>query len=223
MTIRTADTLRDSLEQMILTGALANGERLEEVRLATQFEVSRTPIREAFQMLAASGLVELIPNRGAFVRQPEFVEMIEMFEVMAELESLCARLAARRINETLLSGIRAAAAACEHALSHGGSDDYYQENETFHFLIYQASGNTFLASEAARLQKRLKPFRRMQLRVRGRMAQSMQEHRDILAAIEAGDEERAAKALRGHVSIQGQKFNDLMASYKQQASVPMAS
>ncbi|WP_420724177.1 GntR family transcriptional regulator [Hwanghaeella sp. LZ110] len=215
MTIRTADMVRENLEQLIITGALGNGDRLDEVRLAAQFDVSRTPVREALQMLTATGLVEHIPNRGTFVRHPDFPEMIEMFEVMAELEALCARLAARRIQTAQLIKMQEAAAACENALQHGTLDDYYLENERFHFLIYQASGNGFLAAEATRLQKRLKPFRLMQLRVRGRMKQSMQEHREILAAIQAGDESLAAKALRGHVKIQGQRFNDLMASYTQ--------
>ncbi|MDF1749095.1 MAG: GntR family transcriptional regulator [Alphaproteobacteria bacterium] len=219
MTIRTADMVRENLEQRIITGTLANGERLDEVRLAAQFDVSRTPVREALQMLTSSGLVEHIPNRGTFVRQPDFPEMIEMFEVMAELEALCARLAARRVQSEFLEKIQNAATACDHALTHGTLDDYYRENERFHFLIYQASGNSFLAAEATRLQKRLKPFRLMQLRVRGRMAQSMKEHREILSAIEVGDENRAAQALRDHVKIQGQRFTDLMASYTSDTAI----
>ncbi|MDJ0684887.1 MAG: GntR family transcriptional regulator [Alphaproteobacteria bacterium] len=210
---RTADSLRDGIEQLIVSGEFGNGERLDEVRLAARFGVSRTPLREAFQMLAASGLVELIPRRGAFVRLPDLVAMFEMFEVMAELEAMCGRLAARRVTPAMLADIKAAAAACEAALEEGDSDRYYRENGVFHHLLYAASGNGFLAEEAERLHRRLKPFRRMQLRVRGRMRQSMAEHRDILQAIEDGDGARAADALRGHVAIQGERFNDLMASY----------
>ncbi|MBO6834542.1 MAG: GntR family transcriptional regulator [Alphaproteobacteria bacterium] len=213
MSGRTADTLRESLEQMILSGEFEDGERLDETRLSARLGVSRTPLRESFQMLAATGLVELIPRRGAFVRQPDVVQMFEMFEVMAELEAMCGRLAARLCSEEDLRRMHDAADDCDRALELGDADIYYRANEVFHNALYQASGNSFLAGEASRLHKRLQPFRRMQLRVRGRLKQSMDEHRDILMAIEAADEDRAAQALRSHIAIQGKKFNDLMASY----------
>jgi DNA-binding GntR family transcriptional regulator len=215
MNTRMADHVREALEQMIVTGEFVDGERLDEIRLAERFHVSRTPLREAFQVLAASGLVELLPRRGAFVRHPAFHEMIEMFEVMAELEGFCGRLAARRVTPDVLVAIRATVDACEAAAHAGDSDGYYRENERFHHMIYTASGNEFLAAEAQRLHRRLQPFRRMQLRVRGRMVQSLTEHRQILDALEAGDCTTAETVLRDHVAVQGGKFNDLMASYKQ--------
>lgn len=214
MTIRTADKIRESLEERIIEGEFKDGDRLDEVRLATTFGVSRTPMREALQMLAASGLVELIPRRGAYVRHPGIVELVEMFEVMAELEALCGRLAARRISQAELAELTIAARACERSLEEGKADAYYHENERFHFLIYKAGGNSFLAGEAKKLHKRLRPFRRMQLRARGRMAQSMEEHAAILEAIRAGDPEAAATALRNHINIQGEKFHDLLSHYQ---------
>lgn len=216
MTARAADHIRENLEQAILTGSYADGARLDELQLAERFEVSRTPIREALQMLAASNLVELVPRRGAFVRHPGFVEMVEMFEVMAELEGLCGRLAARRMTDSLLEKLRMAESGCVSAKEASDPDAYYRANEQFHMLIYEASGNSFLSGEAKRLHKRLQPFRRLQLRARGRMMQSLDEHRAILSALEAGDAEAAADSLRGHVAIQGEKFQDLMAGYHAQ-------
>ena len=215
MSERIADTLRETLEQGILTGEFADGERLDEVRLAERFSVSRTPLREAFQRLAASGLVELVPHRGAFVRHPAFAEVIEMFEVMAELEAMCGRLAARRVTDAQIDRIDATVIACESCAGAGDSDGYYRENEEFHHLIYAASGNGFLAAEAARLHRRLQPFRRMQLRLRGRLRQSLDEHRQIARALRAGDSATAGDTLRGHVAVQGERFNDLIASYRQ--------
>ncbi|MES2660279.1 MAG: GntR family transcriptional regulator [Verrucomicrobiota bacterium] len=214
MHIRTADKIRETLEQGIIEGKFADGERLDEVRLATSFGVSRTPFREALQMLASSGLVKLIPRRGAYVRYPGVVELVEMFAVMTELEVLCGRLAARRMTAGELIDITRAAQACQAALEKQDPDAYYYENEEFHRLIYQASGNTFLASEVEKLQKRLRPFRRLQLRANGRMAQSMKEHLVILEALGNGEEAAAADALRSHVSVQGERFNDLLASYE---------
>ena len=210
---RRADSVREALEQMIITGAFADGERLDETRLSERFSVSRTPLREAFQMLAASGLLELRPRRGAYVRHPGIIELVQMFEVMAELEAMCGRLAARRLTDGDLTALKNLAAACEDAMQTGDADAYYRENERFHNRLYAASGNGFLAAEARRLQRRLQPFRRMQLRVRGRMAQSMSEHHRILDALERGDAAAAQSELQNHIAVQGEKFNDLMVHY----------
>lgn len=211
---RTADAIKEALEQAIITGEFGDGDRLDEVRLSERFKVSRTPIREALQMLSSSGLVELRPRRGAFVRYPSFIELVEMFEVMGELEGLSGRLAARRIDKWQLADLEDACARCEEASEAGDTDIYYRENERFHRLFYEASGNSFLCSEASKLHKRLQPFRRLQLRVRGRMKQSMREHRAILEAIRAGNAVEAEKVARDHVTVQGEKFNDLMAGYQ---------
>jgi DNA-binding GntR family transcriptional regulator len=219
MSIRIADHIREALEQKIITGEFSDGERLDEVKLAGQFGVSRTPLREAFQSLAASGLLELIPRRGAFIRYPSFIELVEMFEVMAELEAMCVSRACRRITDAKLAEIRDTLDQCEIALKKNDTDEYYRENEKFHLLIYEAGGNAFLAGQATRLHNRLKPFRRMQLRVRNRMPQSMDEHHKIVAALENGDAETAAETLRQHILIQGEKFNDLMASYAKQSGI----
>ncbi|MCW1913244.1 GntR family transcriptional regulator [Luteolibacter sp. GHJ8] len=214
MASRSADDIRETIEQRIVEGEFEDGERLDEVTLAKRFGVSRTPLREALRMLAGSGLVELIPRRGAFVRHPGIVELVEMFEVMAELEALCGRLAARRISPGELAKLSVAARACEQALDKEDPDGYYHRNEEFHQLIYKAAGNSFLATEAKRLQKRLRPFRRMQLRARGRMKQSMEEHALILRSLEAGDPEAASGSLRSHVTVQGERFHDLLSSYE---------
>lgn len=222
MSDRIADRLRDQLEQDILTGLYAPGDRLDEVKLAARFDVSRTPIREAFQHLAASGLLELKPRRGAFVRRPSVSEIIEMFEVMAELEGMCGRLAARRITRAQTAELTDALEACEAACAGGDADAYYYENERFHFLIYRACGNGYLSSQAMALHRRLKPYRRLQLRVRGRLRRSLAEHRAIVEAIlgeRAGDAERE---LKGHVLIQGEGFNDLVAGLESDAALAAA-
>ena len=95
---RRADIIAEELEQLILTSGFSDGERLDEIKLAERFGVSRTPLREAFQKLATSGLVNQVPRRGVFVRQPGPVELLQMFEVMAELEAACGRFAALRIS-----------------------------------------------------------------------------------------------------------------------------
>ncbi len=205
-------SVRDVLEDEIVAGRLAPGHRLDEMSLAERFGVSRTPIREALRQLAEAGFVEIRPHRGAVVSAPDPQRVIEMFEVMAELEALCARLAARRLLAEDHQRLQATLKACGDALAAGDTDAYYYENEQFHRAIYAASGNRFLAAEALALHKRLAPFRRLQLRVRHRMRTSQQEHREIVAAIEEGDAERAGQTLRSHVAIQGARFNDFLAT-----------
>ncbi len=209
---RRAETLREALEGDIATGRYPAGTRLDEVTLATRFNVSRTPIREALIELSVSGLVEIRPRRGAFVREIGIPRLIEMFEVMAELEAMCGRLAARRISPKELANLQAAHQACNLACDDGDPDAYYHANQTFHEAIYKASHNGFLADQARSLQNRLKVYRRLQLRVRNRVEMSLAEHQKIVDAIARGDAEAAGDHLRQHVLIQGERFNDFVAS-----------
>ncbi|MBS9722009.1 GntR family transcriptional regulator [Tianweitania sp. BSSL-BM11] len=215
--VSRSDLVREKLEQMIVEGSFAQGERLDEIKLSQHFDVSRTPLREAFQALAASGLLVLEPRRGAFVRYPALEEVFEMFEVMAELEAFCCRLAAGRVTQPLLADLDKTMVDCKQAVDSGDVSHYYRANERFHALIYQASGNRFLEGEATRLHRRLKPFRRLQLNNRGRLAHSFAEHGRIIDALAKGDAQAAAIEMRAHIAIQGGKFNDLIVSYRQAA------
>lgn len=219
---RRAETLREILEGDIATGLYPAGTRLDEVTLANRFNVSRTPIREALIELSVSGLVEIRPRRGAFVREIGIARLIEMFEVMAELEAMCGRLAARRISVNELATLHAAHEECNQARAEGDPDAYFHANQTFHEAIYKGSHNEFLAEQARSLQNRLKVYRRLQLRVRDRVSNSLAEHQDIVDAITAGDAQAAEKHLRQHVLIQGERFNDFVASVAshQQESEP---
>ncbi len=207
--------LKDSLEDDIINGRYAPGERLDTEALARQFQVSRTPIREAIQQLTASGLVTVSPKKGTFVAKMGIEQLIEMFEVMAELEGMCGRLAARRIRPEELAALQDALRRCEASAASGDADEYYYENEDFHQSIYAASHNGFLAAEANQLKQRLKPYRRLQLKVRHRIRSSMTEHNAIYQAIEAGDADTAEAILRKHVLIQGERFSDFAASMRE--------
>ena len=214
METRRADQIANTLEQLVFTGEFEDGERLNELKLAEQFSVSRTPIREALQVLVSSGMAEKIPRRGVFIRQPRPVELMEMFEAMAEIEASCGRLAAKRMRDADLGALAEANNRCQEAVNGADSDSYYAENEAFHQIIYRGAANSFLEKQALRLQNRLKAYRRVQLKFRGRMVQSMSEHSQILNALENGDAERAATVLRSHVAVQGEKFHQLVASLK---------
>ncbi|MBY5935126.1 GntR family transcriptional regulator [Tateyamaria omphalii] len=211
---KRSDIIANQIEELIFDGTFSDGERLDEVQLSERFAVSRTPIREALLRLAQSGLVEHFPRRGVFVRQPGPIELLEMFEVMAELEATCARFAAARISDAAIQELNDTNKRCNAAVEAKDADRYYLENERFHAILYKESGNSFLEQECLRLQRRLQPFRRTQLRLRGRLKQSMHEHEEIVAALEDGDSQAAADAIRDHVAVQGEKFHHLMARLK---------
>lgn len=212
VTSRRSELLRETIEERIATGQYLPGMRLDESELADEFGVSRTPIREALIQLDSEGLVEMRPRRGAIVVEISPQRLCEMFEVMAELEAMCGRLAARRIGGDEETELLAAHKASQEALNSGDPNDYFYVNERFHQAIYAASQNRFLIEQALQLQRRLRPYRRLQLHVRDRVRTSFQEHSEITEAILSGDSEGAANALRHHVTVQGERFSDLIAS-----------
>lgn len=205
-----AGLLREAIEQDIVTGVYTPGTRLDETELATRHAVSRTPIREALMQLAAQGLVRSVPNKGCFVNEMTLPDLLGMFEVMAELEGICARLAARRMSDRGLAELDHWQAACRTACAAGTADDYYYANERFHRALYGASGNAYLAMLAGQTHTRLKPYRRLQLRVPGRLARSAAEHDAIIAALRERDPAKAEALIRQHIIVQGDSFSDFL-------------
>ncbi|MCJ2085193.1 GntR family transcriptional regulator [Methylobacterium sp. E-005] len=209
-----AQRLKQRIEDEIVSGELALGSRLDENQLAARFGVSRTPIREALLQLAATGLIQTKPRRGAIVSVPEPHLLLAMFETMAEIEAACGRLAARRLTADDAAALQGALSGCRDAMMTEDAEAYYAENYVFHTVVYRASHNDFLADQALSLHRRLAPYRRLQLRVRQRVPQSLAEHEAIVAAILAGDATQAADALRSHVIVQGDRFTDLVAGLR---------
>jgi DNA-binding GntR family transcriptional regulator len=216
--LRTSRNICDAIEDDIVTGKLPPGMKLDEASLCQRFEVSRTPIREALRFLSERGMVELIRNRGAFVVEVRIPQLIEMFEVMAELEAMCGRLCARRITAELSVELRAAHKACGAAKRDDDADEYYYRNQAFHDVIYRGGQNGFLAEQARALRRRLQAYRRMQLRFPKRIRDSYEEHEGIVSAIVSGDESKAEERVRNHILIQGERFADLVAIFGGESS-----
>lgn len=212
MSVSRASELVPVLEQEIVTGILQPGTRLDETLLAERFNVSRTPVREALMRLAAGGLVEIRPRRGAVVATISLKDLMDMFEVMANLEAVCARLAARRITAEEKLQLAATHAACDALSRTNHYDEYYRQNMVLHDLIYSASHNTYLEKQTRDLRLRLSPHRRLQIRNPGRMKMSSGEHGDLVAAILNGDADLAEQLTRDHVSIQGERFTDFLSA-----------
>ncbi len=209
---RLASSLADQIAEGIAMGTYPPGCRLDEVELAERHGVSRTPVREALFQLGAAGLVTLRPRRGAIVPLVSAQRLVEMFDVMAELEAMCSRLAARRASAEECRELQARHADCQTAVEANDPNGYYQRNEIFHHLLYRLAHNTFLEEQALALSRRLRPYRRLQLRVRSRLASSYAEHQGLVDAICEGQEDLAAARSRAHVTVQGERFADLIAT-----------
>jgi DNA-binding GntR family transcriptional regulator len=193
--ITRAEELRLQLADEIVRGALPPGAPLDETDIARRFSVSRTPVREALRQLAASGLVEARAHRGAVVARPTLERLNGMFEAMAELEALCAGLAAERM--TAVERARLEAIHEElRVLSHAGNPERFHEvNERFHNAIYAGSQNDYIAEMTLATRVRVQPFRRAQFRNLGRLAKSHAEHDRVVVAIMRGDRNGAANEI----------------------------
>lgn len=209
---RLADRVRLRLEQQIITGELMPGTKIDERQLAEEFQVSRTPVREALNQLASIGLLETKPRQGATVATLSLRDLVDMFDVMAELEGMCARLAARRLTREERDQIMAAHKAAAALVEIGDADAYYAANAHLHERIYASTHNAFLENTVQGIRSRCAPYRRLQLRQGDRLTRSNAEHEAIVDAILSGDEERADHLARAHILVQGDVFNDFVAA-----------
>ena len=195
------DSITDELETQIVMGQLAPGEKLDEIALGKAFSVSRTPIREALRALAAKGLVEFRPRIGAIVASPTVGEVMDLFELVAELEGVAARLAAERMTDEAAESIIAAHEACQSTARTLDPDKYYEINGVFHEAIHRAAQNEVLREQTELLNKRLSPYRRFITFRPGRIETALREHEEIYLALVARDADAAAVAMRDHVRV----------------------
>lgn len=195
------EKLASAIADSILDGTLKPGERLDELTLARQHGVSRTPVREALRQLTTSGLIDMRPRKGAVVSKatPEQVE--NLFVAMAEMEATCARLCALGMTPVERRRLQARQEAMMALAGRGEPDTYADANIAFHSAIYAGAHNAPLAEYAMSLRRRVGPFRRAQFRIEGRLTRSNQEHDAVVRAILAGDAAGAHAAMLHHVSL----------------------
>jgi DNA-binding GntR family transcriptional regulator len=191
-----------AVEKDILSGKRRPGDHLNEQEIADRFKVSRTPVREAMRQLAAAGLVQISPRKGVFVARVSVKKLLELFELMTELEALSAAMAARRARPEQKKALEALHLKTKRLTrASADAEAYFDESSGFHRLIFEASQNAELAELANQMYTRLLPYRRRQLGVTLRPAESFAEHDAVLRAILAGDAEAAAAAMRAHSGV----------------------
>lgn len=192
--------LEREIEKAILGGEIPPGKRVNENLLATRFGTSRGPVREALRALEGLGLVELIPNRGVFIRQPAVEEATEIYDVRTVLFGLAGKLLAERVTDAEIIRLKDYLEQMEAAARSRDFDRYYPLNLAFHEFIIDACGNATLAAQYRGLVKKLHLFRARSLVQGGGLEVSNSEHREMVEAIAARDPERAQRAHSEHVA-----------------------
>jgi len=197
----SAEEIRRELARRIIAGILSPGTALDETLIATEFAVSRTPVREALRLLAASGLVDQKAHAKTLVAKPDAAELAGMFDVMGYLEALCAGLSATMMKASereALDRLHGEMSAIVHA---GDETGYAEANDLFHTMIYEGSRNAYLSEITRSTRQRLQPFRLAQFAGLGRLSRSHSEHGVIVEAILRGDSAAAEAAMRRHIAI----------------------
>lgn len=210
MNLTLADRLAADIGQAVVDGVFVPGSRLDETKLAERFEVSRTPVREALRQLAASGLIEMRPRRGAVVTAVTSEQLGDLFVAMAEIEATCARLSALSMNPIERKRLGALHLAMEKLAKRGAEQDYANANREFHLAIYGGAHNKTLFDFASSMRRRLDPFRRAQFRAPDRLKRSHAEHEAVVQAIMAGDATAAHSRMHDHVLQVEDAFENLL-------------
>ena len=194
-----ADVICKKMADSIVLGRFQPGSRLDEVKLAELFNVSRTPVREALKQLAAQGLVVCRPNRSATVAEMTPEQLDRMFEAVGELEASCARYAAVRMGEADRERLSKLHAQSVGAMRAGDFERYDKINQALHDVIINSCGNPTLVDMTLSLRHRLSPYRSSQFRNIERMSASFGEHAVIIEALLNRDAVRAQREVRAHL------------------------
>jgi len=196
------DEVASQLRERIFAGQLVPGTFLDEVRLAEELKISRTPLREALKVLTAEGLVRHEPRRGCFVAEVTEQDLDEIFPVIALLEGRCAHEAAVHASDADLVALEALHDKLARHAKAKRINEYYETNFAIHEAIIALADNRWLAQVIGDLRKIVKLARLQQLHAPGRLEQSLSEHLAVFAALKARDAEGAEAAMRTHLTRQ---------------------
>jgi DNA-binding GntR family transcriptional regulator len=196
------DNVAERLRAMVFDRQLAPGELIDEKALAARWQISRTPLREALKVLAAEGLVELVPGKGSRVVSLTDEDAESLFPVMALLEGRCAHEATLRASDEQLAELHQLHERLEMHAAVDDIDGYYRANHAFHSKVQALAANRWLDRVTGDLRRFLRLLRGRQLHLPGRIDASINEHRVLIDAIGQRDAERAGRAMHDHLMAQ---------------------
>lgn len=190
------------LRKRIYAHALIPGQRLDEAALAGELGISRTPLREALKILSTEGLIDLQPRKGCYVAELTLTDLEEIFPIMAMLEGRIAHEAAMKASVADLKRLDALHEKLEKHAANGDIDRYYETNYVFHDSLQEVAGGRWLPAMIADQRKLLKLSRHRSLRLEGRLADSLDEHRRLMKALHAHDGNAAEAVMKSHLLAQ---------------------
>ncbi len=196
------DGVAARLRDMVFERQLAPGSWIDELALAAQWQISRTPLREAIKVLAAEGLVTLVPRRGARVVELTDEDAEQLFPVMAMLEGRCALEATQRGSDDDLAELQRLHDSLERHAAALNLDGYYRVNHAFHSQVQSLAANRWLDRATGDLRRFMRLWRGRQLKLPGRIQASLNEHRVLIDAMRQRDAVRAERAMHDHLMAQ---------------------
>jgi DNA-binding GntR family transcriptional regulator len=194
------------IKEKIVTLELPPAALLDEVKLIADLGLGRTPIREALQRLALENLVVILPRRGTIVADLNMSDLQKIFEIRVELEVYGVRLAAQRATATQIAAMDALFEDADALLRDGDNYQLIRIDHQAHRLLAQAAHNEFLEETLERLYNHVLRLWYVSLHRVQRLREAIEEHREIIACVKAGDGERAAQIMRGHIAEFQEQF-----------------
>lgn len=188
------------LEERILSGKIAPGESIKEIKLSRELGVSRTPVREALQRLDREGLIQLIPNKGAVVLGISEQDLIDIYKIRMRLEGLAARIAAEKRDEALCRELCDNIDLTGFYMAKGDIEKVKNLDSEFHDIIYRCCESRMLGKTLSELHRYIASYRKLSLAASGRIEHSLSEHKEIYDAIVAGNAEAADALMSEHVA-----------------------
>ena len=190
----------DKISSHILNGKYKRGEELVESSIGKELGISRTPVREAIRQLELEGLVQLVPNKGAFVTGISEKDVRDIYLIRARLEGLAARMAAKNITPELLDAMEETVVLSEYHAKKEHYEQVCEMDSKFHKLLYKASGSRILEHTLTDFHQYVQRVRMASIMKKRRMEKSNDEHDAILTAIREHDEEKAELVATRHIS-----------------------
>jgi DNA-binding GntR family transcriptional regulator len=191
------EQVAERLRARILSHSLAPGSWIDEQALATEFGISRTPLREALKVLAGEGLVTMKLRRGAYVTEVSARDLSEVFHLLALLESDAAAQVAARATDAQLAELQALHDALERTVDE--RDAFFRANEQFHLKLLQIADNRWTQAMVGDLRRVMKLNRHQSLLKQGRLEASLTEHRKIMQALQARDAAKVKRLMEQHI------------------------
>lgn len=198
--MKVSDRIREFIEQQIRDATLLPGDSVDEAKLAAAHGVSRTPVREALLQLQAQGLLMSLPRGGMVVAKMDVQELLSMWELLAELESLCARYACERMTSEERQALETLHRETLKIVDNNDETGWQEANMTFHEMLYRGSRNPYLRQDILRMRTQTGAYRRHAFGAVGRIPVSYAMHTDIVKAILENDPGKASSAMFLHMS-----------------------